>query len=59
MPGAYSLRIVPPSWTLHRIRWSAPATPRAIDPSKDFDPLMDVIAAEVKQQLGADATSPN
>ena len=59
MPGAYSLRIVPPSWTLHRIRWSAPATPRAIDPSKDFDPLMDVIATQVKQQLGPDATSPN
>jgi hypothetical protein len=59
MPGAYSLRIVPPSWTLHRIRWSAPATPREIDPSKDFDPLMDVIATEVKQQLGPDATSRN
>jgi hypothetical protein len=59
MPGAYSLRIVPTYWTLHRIRWSAPATPRVIDASTDFDALMDVIATQVKQELGADATSPD
>jgi hypothetical protein len=59
MPGAYSLRIVPTYWTVHRIRWSAPATHRVIDASKDFDALMDVIATQVKRELGADATSPN
>ena len=59
MPGAYSLRIVPSYWTFHQLRRSAPATPRAIDPSKDFGPLIDVIVTQVKQQLGADATSLN
>ena len=59
MPAAYSVRIVPSYWTIHQLRRSAPATPRAIDPSKDFGPLIDVIVTQVKQQLGADATSPN
>jgi hypothetical protein len=59
MPGSYSLRIVPSYWTIHRIRRSAPATPRVIDTARDFDTLVDVIRREVKSQLGADATSPN
>jgi hypothetical protein len=59
MPGSYSLRIVPSYWTIHRIRRSAPATPRVIDAGRDFDALVEVIRSEMKGQLGADATSSN
>jgi hypothetical protein len=56
---SYSLRIVPSYWMIHRLRRSAPATPRIIDARRDFGPLMEVIRSEVTRKLGADAISPN
>jgi hypothetical protein len=59
MANGYAIHIVPSASILRHIRKSAPKTPAVIDPRREFPILVDVIRAEVRQQLGDNAISPN